>query len=211
MDRPEAATPIGPDETLLRDFLAGDERAFAELVERHSRALFVFVSRFIRNPAAAEDVVQETFVQVYQSAGGFDLSRRLRPWLYTIAANKARDHLRERVRKREVPLGGSSSGENSDDITYLDFLSDESSLPGDVLEGEEQRDAVRKIVSEMPAHLREILVMGYYQRLPYKEIAEALSIPLGTVKSRLHAAVAHFAGQYKKSELARQTRTERDS
>lgn len=209
MDRPEAASQTGPDERLLRDFLAGDERAFTALVERHSRELYAFVARFVRNPAVADDVVQDTFVQVYQSAAGFDLSRRFRPWLYTIAANKARDQLREKVRKREVPLTAGSAGDDSEEVSYLDFLSDESMLPGDVLEANEQRDVVRAIVSAMPAHLREILVMGYYQRLPYKEIAEALAIPLGTVKSRLHAAVASFAESYKKAEKARETRTSR--
>lgn len=207
MEKPEAVSQSGPDERLLRDFLAGDAQAFTALVERHSRELYVFVARFVRNQAVVDDVVQETFVQVYQSAGGFDLGRRFRPWLYTIAANKARDHLRERVRKREVPLGAAPGGDESEDVSYLDFLSDESTPPGDVLEANEQRDAVRAIVSAMPVHLREILVLGYYQRLPYKEIAEVLAIPLGTVKSRLHAAVAHFAESYKKAEAERENRT----
>ena len=197
----------GPDEALLREFLAGDEEAFAALVRRHSLDLFTFVARFIRNPAAAEDVVQDTFVQVYQSAGGFDLSRRFRPWLYTIAANKARDHLRERTRRREVPVSGSSDVDGVGQVSYLDFLADDAVAPGKALERGEQRDLVRGIVASMPPHLREILVLGYYQRIPYKEIAEILSIPLGTVKSRLHAAVAAFAEAYKKMERDRQERS----
>lgn len=207
MDRPEPATIQGPDERLLSDFLAGDEQGFADLVNRHSRDLFVFVARFIRNPAAAEDVVQDTFVQVYQSAGTFDLSRRFRPWLFTIAANKARDHLRDRVRKREVPMGGRSTGDESGEVSYLDFLADDSVMPGEAMEAAEQRDLVRAVVDVMPAHLREILALGYYQRLPYKEIAEILAIPLGTVKSRLHAAVAFFAEAYKQAEKDRQARS----
>ncbi|MCG8407146.1 MAG: RNA polymerase sigma factor [Phycisphaerales bacterium] len=190
---------IRSDEQLLGEFLAGNEASFTVLVQRYSSALFQFVARFVRNTAGAEDVVQETFVQVHQSASGFDRNRRFRPWLFTIAANKARDQLRGRVRKREVSLSvpqGASDDEES--VSYLDFFSDDSNSPSDILETDEQQALVRKIVSQMPDHLREVLVLGYYQRFPYKEIAEVLSIPLGTVKSRLHAAVSHFAAAYEK-------------
>ncbi|HUN82042.1 MAG TPA: sigma-70 family RNA polymerase sigma factor [Phycisphaerae bacterium] len=207
MEGSEPDSRQGPDEALLREFLAGDEGAFAALIRRHSRELFTFVARFIRNPAAAEDVVQDTFVQVYQSAGGFDLSRRFRPWLYTIAANKARDNLRERTRRREVPVGGTADIEEGGQVSYLDFLADDSVAPGEALERGEQREIVRGVIASMPPHLREILILGYYQRFPYKEIAEILSIPLGTVKSRLHAAVAAFAEAYKKAERDRQERS----
>lgn len=188
------------DECLLADFLAGDHGAFSRLVERHSEDLFRFVSRFIRNAAAAEDVVQETFVQVFQSAAGFDLSRRFRPWLFTIAANKARDFLRSRVRKKELPLSQGASGDSSEAVSYLDFLADDGAAPESALEVEETRQRVGEVVARMPDNLREVLMLGYFQRFAYKEIADILSIPLGTVKSRLHAAVSHFAQQYKKLE-----------
>lgn len=199
VDRRQDGVGLSSDEQLLGQFLAGDEAAFTTLVQRYSSTLYQFVARFVRNTAAAEDVVQETFVQVHQSANGFDTDRRFRPWLFTIAANKARDHLRGRSRKREVSLSvqqGSSDDEES--ISYLDFFSDESNSPSDILEADEQQILVRKIVSQMPDHLREVLVLGYYQRFPYKEIAEVLAIPLGTVKSRLHAAVSHFATVYQR-------------
>jgi RNA polymerase sigma-70 factor (ECF subfamily) len=200
VERPAADSQASPDERLLRDFLAGQEDAFAELVERYSRELYIFVTRFVRNPAVAEDVVQETFVQVYQSAGGFDLSRRFRPWLYTIAANKARDHLRERQRKREITIGAGAVRTDAGESSYLDYLADDESPPDAKLAAEEQRNIVRAIIDTLPANLREILLLGYFQRLPYKEIAEVLSIPLGTVKSRLHAAVSAFADAYQKAQ-----------
>jgi len=196
------------DGELLTAFLAGDDVAFATLVGRYSTELYQFIARFVQNTAAAEDVVQETFVQVHQSAAGFDPARRFRPWLFTIAANKARDHLRSRVRKREVSLtAGHRSAAQEEGVSYLDFLADDSLSPHEVLEGDEQREVVRKIVSQMPDHLREILVLGYYQRFPYKEISEVLAIPLGTVKSRLHAAVSYFAAAYRRETLG-QSRTD---
>jgi RNA polymerase sigma-70 factor (ECF subfamily) len=203
VDREQAGTESASDEQLLAGFLAGDDKAFTALVERYSQELFQFVARFVRSPAAAEDVLQETFVQVYQAAAGFDPSRRFRPWMFTIAANKARDYLRGRARKKEVPLTTVSSSDSSEEVSYLDFLSDPSSAPGEKLEADERQEVVRSIVTQMPDHLREVLVLGYYHRFPYREMAEVLSIPLGTVKSRLHAAVSYFAEAYRREEEAR--------
>lgn len=200
-ERADAAAPRG-DEQLLTAFLGGSEIAFAALVERYGGELFQFVFRFVRSAAAAEDVVQETFVQVYQSAAGFNPERRFRPWLFTIAANKARDYLRSRSRKREVPLTTGSSSD-SEEISYLDFLADESPAPGVRLEADEQRAIVRRIIEQMPDNLREMLILGYFQRFSYKEMAEILSIPLGTVKSRLHTAVSYFADLYQQEEQKR--------
>lgn len=198
------------DERLLADFLAGDEVAFGRLVEKHSEELYRFVARFVRSTAVAEDVVQETFVQVFQSAGSFDSAKRFRPWLFTIAANKARDQLRSRVRRREVPLTSTSSGGEDSEVSYLDFLADDLAEPGSAMEDEESRQRVREIITRMPDNLREVLVLGYYQHFAYKEIAEILSIPLGTVKSRLHAAVSYFAEAYRRDERQRQAHEGRE-
>jgi len=138
-------------------------------------------------------------LQVHHSAPSFDPSRRFRPWLFTIAVNKARDHLRSRGRRREVSLSMAASSSTDDSVSYLDFIFDDHSAPSDTLEEDERRVAVQEIVSTMPDHLREVLVLGYYHRFPYRRIAEVLGIPLGTVKSRLHAAVAHFATCYRQA------------
>jgi RNA polymerase sigma-70 factor (ECF subfamily) len=185
------------DEQLLAEFLDGNDRAFESLVRRYTEELYFFVARFVGSRATAEDVVQETFIQVHQSAGGFDASRRFKPWLFTIAANKARDLLRSRGRKREVSIESARPAAEDEGQSLLTFLSDPGHQPGTSLEEAEEAEVVREVVSRMPDNLREVLVLGYYHRLPYKEIAEVLNIPLGTVKSRLHAAVAHFAAAYR--------------
>jgi len=186
------------DEQLLAAFVEGDASGFAALVERYARELHPFILRYVRDPALAEDVIQETFLQVHESAQTFDPSRRFRPWLYTIAVNKARDFLRSRVRKREVPLVHQGATD-SDSASYLDFLADPDAGPETGLDSEELQEVVRGIISEMPDHLREVLVMGYYERFPYKDMADILGIPLGTVKSRLHAAVSYFAASFRKT------------
>lgn len=186
------------DEQLLAEHLQGQPDRFELLVRRHSQELFRFLARFTGSAATAEDVVQEAFLQVHLSAASFDRSRRFKPWLFTIAANKARDLLRSRSRRPEVPLDAQVGTSADEGQTFLDFLADTSTLPVGTLEQGEEREVVRSVLAEMPGHLREVLVLSYYHRFPYKEIAEVLEVPLGTVKSRLHAAVAHFGRAYRK-------------
>ncbi len=185
------------DEQLMAEHLNHRPDAFELLVRRHSAELYRFVYRFTNSSVAAEDVAQEAFAQAYLSADKFDPSRKFRPWLFTIAANKARDWLRKRSRRSEVALDARIDGGDESGRTYADLLADspDDSLPE--IELEEQRKVVRRIVDAMPEFLREVLILAYYHRMPYREIAEVLDVPVGTVKSRLHSAVGHFGTAYR--------------
>lgn len=187
---------MSSDEELLAAHIAGEAGQFEVLVERYSRELFHFLLRFAGNRALAEDCLQEAFLQVHVSAGTFDLSRRFKPWLFTIAANKARDMLRRRARRPEMPLdatiGGSDEGRS-----FAELIADEGDTPAEIFDQSEQRELVRRIVEQMPDNLREVLILGYFHQFPYKEMAGILGIPLGTVKSRLHAAVTLFGRTYR--------------
>lgn len=185
------------DEQLLALCRGGHREAFAKLVERYRLELFHFLFRFAGNRASAEDLFQETFLQVYLSAESFDTERRFKPWLFTIAANKARDHLRRTSRRQTAALSSPIGGEGEDGPDFIDLLQADLELPGAELEREETGELVRQVIAAMPDHLREVLILAYFQQLPYKQIAEVLSVPLGTVKSRLHAAVASFAQLWK--------------
>lgn len=199
------------DEELLAEFLRHKPDAFELLVRRHSPELYRFVLRFTNNPVAADDVVQETFLQVYQSAGGFDTRRRFKPWLFTIGANKARDWLRGRARRSEVPLDAQiNMGDTEQQGSFRDLLESQAPASHHALSVEEQRRAVRGIVEQMPPLLREVLILAYYHRFPYREIAEILEIPVGTVKSRLHAAVAHFGKAYRSAEAGEAEQSTQD-
>ncbi|MCO6436488.1 MAG: RNA polymerase sigma factor [Phycisphaerae bacterium] len=186
------------DEQLLREFVAGRAASFELLVRRYAQELYQFVYRFTSDGAATDDVIQETFLQVHHSAAGFDPDRRFKPWLFTIAANKARDHLRRRGRLRELPIearvneGGESARRFVELFANSDLEADES------LSVDERRRAVRKAVEQMPERLREVLILAYYANLPYRDIAEVANIPVGTVKSRLHAAVQSFRTAYER-------------
>ena len=185
------------DEQLLADYRQGDRAGFAALVERYKRELFHFLVRFLGDRAAAEDIFQETFLQVHQSAEQFDLTRRFRPWLFTIAANKARDYIRSQARRPTNPLQASISPGDEESGEFIDLMSSAATMPGEPMERQELQELVHKTVMGMPEHLREILLLSYFHQFPYKQISDILNIPLGTVKSRLHAAVAHFADRWR--------------
>jgi len=185
------------DEQLLAAYREGDVASFADLVSRYQRELFHFLVRFVGDRAAAEDVFQEAFLQVHQSAEQFDLQRRFRPWLFTIAANKARDMIRSQARRPTSPLQASINSNDDESGEFLDLMSSASAMPQDDIERRELQTSVQKTVMAMPEHLREILLLSYFHQFPYKQISEILEIPLGTVKSRLHAAVAFFADRWR--------------
>lgn len=195
----QQAVPSPSDEQLWLEYLEGQPDRFEALVERHSRELYQFLVRFVGDAAAAEDLVQEAFLQAHLAASTFERGRRFKPWLFTIAANKARDLLRARARRPEMPLDAAIRRDMEEGRRFADFLADPSPGPEAPLDEQERSRRVREVISAMPEHLREVLILSYYHRFPYKEIAEILGVPLGTVKSRLHAAVTRFAEAYKAS------------
>lgn len=191
------------DEKLLQEYLQGESASFRALVRRHAGELFQFAMRFTSDTLAAEDVVQETLLQVHQSAIRFDPTRRFKPWLFTIAANKARDYLRRRNRRREVSFEALVTSGDETGRRFIDLLSGEASFPDEALQIDERQRVVRDVVGAMPERLREVLILAYYHAFPYKDIGEILEIPVGTVKSRLHAAVQFFGSRYHEAVVER--------
>ena len=178
---------------LLKRYAAGEQEAFQELMGIYKDSVYAFLRRFLSRNDMIEDVFQETFLQVFVSRDTFDVSRPLRPWLFTIAANKAKDALRRLQRGESTQLGNMFG---SDDFTIDDVLSTfehDSRMPYDELIRNERADAVKRVLSRMPEKLREIVILSYFHKFSYAEISGILHIPIGTVKSRLHTAVARFA------------------
>ena len=184
------------DAELLKRYREGDETAFREIVERYKNSLYSFLRRFLNRQDLVEDVFQETFLQLFASRDSFDTSRPLRPWLFTIAANKAKDALRKMQRHSSMSIGAiADSGDVSvDDV--INILASYKITPADEVTMEETARRVREIVADMPENLRGILILAYFEQFSYKHMAEILSIPIGTVKSRLHTAVMHFTKKW---------------
>ena len=186
------------DEQVVRQFIAGDESAFDELVHRYYRQVYAFLTRFVGRADAAEDLTQEIFIKVHQSVATFDTTRKFKPWLFAIAANKARDAFR--ASGRRVKTVSIQQGRNEEDQTLSDILPGQEELPADEMIRREMGERVRQAVDRLPENLKEVILLAYYQQLQYKEISEILDIPLGTVKSRVHKAVQMFASIWKSED-----------
>ncbi len=188
------------DAELLQRYRQGDEKAFEEIVNRYKNPLYAFLRRFVNRQDIVEDVFQETFLQLYSSRDSFDAERPLRPWLFTIAANKAKDALRKIQRQSSMSMGTlADAGELSLD-EVVNILTSYETTPESEISKEETARRVRQIISEMPENLRGILILAYFEQFSYKHMAEILSIPIGTVKSRLHTAVVYFMKKWKSAE-----------
>jgi len=187
------------DGELLDRYVDGEEAAFREIVSRYKNGLYAFLRLFLNRHELVEDVFQETFLQLFTSLESFDRNRPLRPWLFTIAANKAKDALRKWQRTNAIPIGtmGDSEDLSFDDV--LNTVTSDGTMPYEKLQKSETSLRVRQIIADMPENLREILILAYFNRFSYKQMAEILSIPIGTVKSRLHTAVGRFAKEWKAS------------
>jgi len=160
------------------------------LVHRYERELYSYLRRYLGDAPMAEDAFQTTFLQVHLKCDQFDEGRKFRPWLYTIATNQAIDAQRRNKRHKSVSLDRNTKPEGSDDVrTLLDLLSSKEPAPERRLETNQRRDWVRQAVAELPDGLREAVHLVYYQGLKYREAADILDIPVGTVKSRLHSAI----------------------
>ena len=191
------------DEELLSAHIGGDSSAFPELMERYKNDLLHFLIRFVGSRAAAEDVFQDAFLQIHISAETFDPSRRFKPWLFTIAANKGRDWHRKHSKRTMMSLSQDVGGEG-EGARFVDLLESDQELPDANLLETEQADQVRAAVESLPSHLREILLLSYFQQMSYVQISDSLQIPLGTVKSRLHSAVAAFSNSWKSAQSQEQ-------
>lgn len=185
------------DAELLKAYREGQEWAFRELVDRYKNSLYAFLRRFLTQQELVEDVFQETFLQLFTSQDSFDPSRPLRPWLFTIAANKAKDALRKIQRESSTSMGViADAGEVSID-EVVNILKSYDTTPEEQASKDETARRVRQIIAEMPENLRGILILAYFEQFSYKHMAEILGIPIGTVKSRLHTAVLHFMKKWK--------------
>ena len=178
------------DEELLERFQRGQRDAFGTLVRRYTGELFGYLRRYLGDHSLAEDVVQNTFLQVFVKINQYEQGRPVRPWLYAIATHQAIDALRRQGRHQMLSLDQEASESDRSSMAQLtNFLESQQPGPLDQVEGEERKQMVRAGVERLPDFLKQVLILAYYQGLKYTDIAEILGIPVGTVKSRLHSAL----------------------
>src|SRR5687768_14015493 len=179
------------DSQVVSSFLAGEERAFQELVDRYQTRLLNFVFRTIGDREKAEDLVQEVYIRVYRHLHRFDRSKKFSTWIYTIASNLAKNELRNRSRNPLV-LFQTIKKNWQDEDRPLQF-EDATSRPDDLYRKRHLRALVEDTVAKLPEHHREVFVLRELEGKSYEEIAEITDCNLGTVKSRLNRARNSFA------------------
>lgn len=169
------STGAEEERTLVIRAKSGDREAFSRLIRQYIRRVYRAAYAILRNRDDAEDIAQETFVRAYQGIGRFDADRPLFPWLYRIARNLCLNRI-ERVDKREARLPD------------WDYLPDDARGPEDSAVRSEELRRVRTALSRLPDRQREIIQLSHFQDCSYREIADILEIPVGTVMSRLYHA-----------------------
>lgn len=165
------------DEALMAAVMAGEEEALAALVARHQSHLLGYLYRLLGGDRPlAEDLLQETLLRVMQQRS-WQIGRALKPWLYAIATNLARDHFKSAAVRRAAP--------HLDAETLARELCDTAPGPEDLALAAEQGGAVAAALGQLGEEYRAALLLRFYHGLSFQEIAETLHVPLGTVKSRL--------------------------
>ena len=179
------------DSEVVAAYLAGDRRAFDELVERYQRRLLNFVYRTIGDRERGEDLVQEVFLRVHRHLHRFDQTKKFSTWIYTIASNLAKNELRNRSRNPLVLFQTIKKNWDADHRP-LQF-EDTQSKPDDMFRKRHLKELVDWAVAQLPEHHRMVFVLRELEGKSYEEIAEITDCNLGTVKSRLNRARARFA------------------
>lgn len=186
------------DELLVARFQAGDRAAFAALVRRHQGPLFHFAFRQLRSAPAAEDVVQEAFVRVVQSAAEFKNEARFTTWVYTITRNLCIDQLRKRAHRRHPSLDEARGDDG--DRTLGEVVADKGADVERQAAGAELKQQVAAAVEQLPPDQKEVFLMREVANLPFKEIAEITGVPENTVKSRMRYALERLQAALKEHE-----------
>src|SRR5262245_12693619 len=162
------------DHMLIQRFLAGEEEAFERLVERYYQRIDRLAQQVVRHPMAAEDIAQEVFLRAYRGLPRFRGEASFYSWLYRIAINLCLNYLRRQANQV-------STAQNPDASTLS--VTDDPSV---VLEAQERERLIRKAIDTLPSHYRIAIILRDLEGLSYQEIADILSVPLGTVKSRIN-------------------------
>jgi RNA polymerase sigma-70 factor (ECF subfamily) len=162
------------DYELMRSIQNGDMVAFNKMVDRYKGRLMNVIGRMLSSPQEAEDIVQETFVRVYQHRQSFNFKHCFSTWIYTIALNLARNELRKRKKFKFYDIT-EMQGNESEFAVEMDLP---SKLP----------EVLKDAVKNLPEKYRTAFILRDVQEMPYEEVAKALSVPLGTVKSRVNRA-----------------------
>jgi len=179
------------DAGLIDRLVRRDERAFTALVKAYERRVFALVLRMIGNPAEAEDLAQEVFVQVFKAIGSFRRESKLSTWIYRIAINLCKNrskYLRVRHTSEQDPLDAQPERAPSEGSRPHSDIA----RPDEMASGKQVERIVQHAITQLEPSFRECLILRDVEDLSYEEIGEITGLPAGTVKSRIHRARAQL-------------------
>ena len=172
---------------LVRRCIAGDAAAWEEIVQRYHRRIYNICYRFSGSSDDAADLAQEVFVKIYRTLGTFDGTRAsFMTWVTTVTRNLLVDHFRKGKYDRITDSLESTSGNQEDGLTIGEQLEDQSLGPEARVQGQQAQRMVHQALQKLSPELREAVILRDLQDMDYKEIAQVLRVPEGTVKSRIN-------------------------
>ncbi len=180
------------DEALMKAYQQGDAEAMDTLIRRHASPLFGYLVRMTRDPTAAEDLFQETFLRVSRKRSSFSGSGPFKSWLFSIATNVALDAIRRRDRR---PTEVSLDDEEPALGRVADLLADRRPGPAAETAQNEQAALVREAVDGLPPRQRAALMLAFFEGLTYPEVARSMGCAVGTVKTQISRALVTLAGR----------------
>ena len=181
---PDPKTTSESDLQLVQRVQRGDKRAFDLLVLKYQHRVLALVSRLVKDPSEVQDVAQESFIKAYRALPNFRGDSAFYTWLYRIAINTAKNYLVARQRR---PVGVELALDD-DESFEAQFALKEIENPENRLHGEELRQVVDVAIKQLPEDLRTAVTLREFDGLSYEEIAEVMSCPVGTVRSRIFRA-----------------------
>jgi RNA polymerase sigma-70 factor (ECF subfamily) len=182
---------LGSDEVIVERALTGDAEAFGEIVRRWERRIFALTYGMLGREEDARDATQETFLAAFRNLRGFRGEAKVSSWLHRIAVNQCISRQRRAKVRSESAL---------EDDAVESFALPFSHSPAHVAEGRQETLAVRRAINSLPIELRQVVVMKEFEELTFREIADALDLPLSTVKSRLYTAMKQLQMRLQKFE-----------
>ncbi len=186
-------------------FKRGDAKAFEVLLRRHRKSIYNFCLRMLGHPTAAEDAMQEVFLKVVRSAGGWEKKAKVSTWIFAIARNHCIDAQRKAHYRKTASLDQSLKGERDEGSTLGDRVSDEGPGPDRAAESLRLREVLAEAIQRLAPEQREVFVMREYAGMPFKEIAEVVGVPENTVKSRMRYALEHLRDALKARGISPRT------
>jgi RNA polymerase sigma-70 factor (ECF subfamily) len=186
------------DEQLLHEYRTSQDSAvFTEIVSRYQRELYNYLRRFLGDAVLAEDVFQTTFLQVHVKRELFESGRKFRPWLYTIATNQAIDAQRRNRRHRRLSLDQARRSSGEALPALMEVVASGEAGPAEEAEFGERAQWVREAVDKLPDPLQSAVRLVYFRGMKYRDAAKVMSVPVGTVKSRLHSAIQRLGQSWR--------------